>query len=182
MRRLFTLTLTVLLLTALFGAFDERRGQGSAQAAAADNLKVLVVAGLTSNSAGAVDLRRHMVEALSGLIEKSNITWVSYANVVPETWEEPYTKEDTCKGVDKAKDNIDRALATYPDATFILIGHSLGGFAIAKWASEKASLNQISKIITLDSPWKSAAWLAFSWTLFSYAHSSEETVRSIGIS
>jgi pimeloyl-ACP methyl ester carboxylesterase len=87
----------------------------------------------------------------------SDVQWVSYVTNITNSnqpaWSQPYTAADTCTGVDGVEANINRALDANPHSQFVLVGHSLGGFAMAKWAADNPTrLGRINKIITLDSP------------------------------
>jgi len=128
--------------------FGNASDSGNQAEASIPGLKVIVVAGITSNTAGANDLRSNIVSALGGLVDASDIEWASYDSNNPAS----YTKEDTCRGVDGVGANINRIMAENPGSRFVLIGHSLGGFAISKWAAQSGSLSAVAKVITLDSP------------------------------
>ena len=137
-------------------------------------LKVLVAGGMTSNSctinsdssapatcpAGEQADKDGVVTTIrKALGDQAVVEWLSYVDGVDGTdanaWQEPYTKADTCRGVSNLGANVEEAIdAAHPDTRVVLVGHSLGGFAIAKWASGASAtrLGRVSSIVTLDSP------------------------------
>ena len=69
-----------------------------------------------------------------------------------------YLPEDTCDGVEPAAQKLEELLGAIvkeqPEATFDLIGHSLGGLVISYFAAvgPEPLLSRVNSVITLDSP------------------------------
>lgn len=151
MRRIALLLVGIVLLLGTSNA------GGLASAALAANVRVIVAAGITSNSSGAVDLQAAVAESVG--VNPSDVAIASYRDSDPLNGDETYTREDTCRGVDGLGANLDQLIAneltSRPETKFVLVGHSLGGFAIARWASSPGKdLSHIQSIVTLDSPLK----------------------------
>jgi pimeloyl-ACP methyl ester carboxylesterase len=109
-------------------------------------------------------------EVLHGVVLPEDIIWLSYKsgdqgyydtenNTLPnDQW------NDTCDGVATAAEELDRLIRKFPNTTFDIVGHSLGGLVAAYWVSGGAEdqqwlsenppflKNSIHSIITLDSP------------------------------
>ena len=70
-----------------------------------------------------------------------------------------YGPRDTCGGVEEAAEKLDsviqRLISLEPDATFVLIGHSLGGMVVAYYVSQQDPefvSQRIQGLVTLDAP------------------------------
>jgi hypothetical protein len=62
-----------------------------------------------------------------------------------------YSKGDTCVGIERALTSLDEILAAYPESTFDIVGHSLGGFIAGYWAASTPSASsRVHSIVSVD--------------------------------
>ncbi len=158
-----------LLGLAALGTFQQ--GAPSTSQAAANDRKVVLIQGFTSESAcsglaflglfgGVIDA----LQAQPGLaLADSDFLGFSYSGSYCDTpganagvLIPAYSREDTCWGLTAARQKLIALLNQYPGADFDLIGHSMGGvlgsYLVASLSPADPLLSRIHSVIALDSP------------------------------
>jgi hypothetical protein len=151
------------LLAVIFAAIAVLQSEpGHLQAASKDRV-VIVIAGLTSTGDSAEELKGKVSGFLKSAAPKLSLQDDDFLVASYDTYatagdyrEPQYSHAHTCVGTKKVRDNLSAIVndPKYAGAEFDIIGHSLGGFVAALWASEQDenTLSRVHSVITVDSP------------------------------